>query len=503
MKQWNKKDFEYWKSVYAQQNFAQQSIVEQNAMVDLAKSLLARISGDVNTSASVQPNVTSLSTLGVSADKPIELKAENLVNLRTLVGYLATENVAWKGQLIAGIKGKKQDPIKGGAQDVDTLTSKVNPNDLKNYKNFPNTTHLFVNAEALKSYLIDLKNKADKSGNQLFIVMVDSIITEANKIYAFNIKDTSEVESFDGELIIDQLPKLIDLNNLKSTGPILLKLKDIATPNDLTNWLKSNQVSITNGKLTELVDDVKAICKLIGYLWTRSKNLNVKLTKEGNEYTKRIEGLGKLYSCPVGTGKESIETSDQKIPESSVSSGVQKVLSTWTFPLMENKFSRTQVFNFINSAFALLNILSENAKASKSDQELLSILNGSIDLKNKLTEIKNNLADMETLAKKNWNELRLDTGIPNISEAIYREKISAASDNPMLAAKKTVLAVIQCIDNIQEILDGFKNFPILEKTFDESKIANQLQLANYQTNILRNVYDTGLDNLNAKLVGKK
>jgi len=293
------------------EDIAKQSITENIA---LAKKLLEHRLREVDPKSAETAS-------HISSDTDTGLKMTDLVNLGTLIRFLATNNIKYDGQPIA----YKYDP---NNQAITKL------NDDNNAVFISATTGTEVdfqkeeegyiaNKTLLANYLKHLRAKSQ--GNPVFRTPVGKMIDQLNMRFPTPLVEPVKksepgkpAEPADN-VVLDSLVKIMTIHagNPQLKGPVVLTARDIRTDTNLNAWLSSNNIAWQIGEelgkwtadeRTFVFGDVKNYnkCGIVHVLYTRARNLvgNAQTPEQKANYTYYMTQMletGRQMTGPDGT----------------------------------------------------------------------------------------------------------------------------------------------------------------------------------------------------------
>ena len=239
----------------------------------------------------------------ISHNGATALGSPQLESLGDLVQWLANNGSKVDGQLVA---------------------SAAKPADDENYTLYKLETHtntpqqrgqdpagLYVNADLLKKYITSLQAEETSHPNAIFQKELSSLIEDANQALGLNIPVQYQAPEkvLPDAAIVDNVPQIIDPNNLAATGNIPLTYGDLKNTTAFTAWLSKFNVSVKGNPVYvknpnyDFKKVVDAIVARAQYLITRAVDV---ASKEGAEiYARAASALSGMF----GEGKTSPATS--------------------------------------------------------------------------------------------------------------------------------------------------------------------------------------------------
>jgi hypothetical protein len=166
----------------------------------------------------------------------------------------------------------------------------------------------WINAEALKKYLVSLQSDPKLKNNVMFQVQLLKLIQDANRQLDVDVSEEySEPEKMD--TMVDALPNPIDPKQWGQAGDPKNKLTvgDLQSPETLNAWLGKTGIGIkgADGKTTTIRDQDFDLCAIINVLNTRAKSLLQRATPESKAsataYVRHVTDIAaKTPNCQLG-----------------------------------------------------------------------------------------------------------------------------------------------------------------------------------------------------------
>ena len=174
----------------------------------------------------------------------------------------------------------------------------------------------WINADALKRYLVSLQSDEKLRTNVIFQVQLLKLIQDANKQLDADISEKYETPEKPDNYPIDQVPKVLMANDSKP-GTELLTYGDLKSREALTSWLTGHNIGLGSPQNTLAANPDKFdLCGAVNVLYYRaSRHLQTSARPEDTErfkiYMARIEKVGSEMSCQL-TGQPGQQAQQQQ-----------------------------------------------------------------------------------------------------------------------------------------------------------------------------------------------
>lgn len=162
----------------------------------------------------------------------------------------------------------------------------------------------WINADALKKYLISLQGDHKLKSNVMFQVQLLKLVQDANKQLDADISEKYEAPEKPDNYPIDQVPKVLMANDSKP-GSELLTYGDLKSREALTSWLTGHNIGLGSAQNTLATNPDKFdLCGAINVLYyraTRHSQLSARPedTERFKIYIGRMEKLASEMSCQL------------------------------------------------------------------------------------------------------------------------------------------------------------------------------------------------------------
>jgi hypothetical protein len=397
---------------------AQDQNAYYKAIGDLKSSLIDNLSKEFSGSKQFE----------TSRGKEASPNQNDLVSLDNLLGFLASNIVNYTNPY-AQLVFQKLDE-----SNIDQLTEvEKGLYSSGAYKKYKTRT---VYVEGFKQYLLKLRKDAIDSKNNLFILYVGKIISEANAAFGLSIPAMNEKEApeltadISSEQIFDYIPKVFNLANpTKNGSDLAINVKNLKNPEDFESFVKTMYIFTGEGKEPRVPAE-EDYCLILSGLVQRANtkpsiNFQTQSGKIARYYRDLLKNLQKAFACPVtptntkeegaGAKDHSSSTSDSK-PGEKVSTKVKNILERYNtggrfpYPFEEDGFDFNLIKNFLGVTREILSIpeLSQglgtllgtfSSQASRVETYMNRIIKdiGSEYLNYSITNVDNNAAKLKGL----------------------------------------------------------------------------------------------------------
>lgn len=173
----------------------------------------------------------------------------------------------------------------------------------------------WINADALKKYLISLQSDEKLRTNVMFQVQLLKLVQDANKQLDADISEKYEAPEKPDNYPIDQVPRVLVANDSKQ-GSELLTYGDLKSRESLTSWLTGHNIGLGSAQNTLATNPDKFdLCGAVNVLYYRAtRHLQLSARAEDTErfklYVARLQKLSSEMSCQL-TGQPGQQGTNQ------------------------------------------------------------------------------------------------------------------------------------------------------------------------------------------------
>lgn len=217
-------------------------------------------------------NPVSGSGISYEGDAAPRYDDSSLENLGALVSFLAMNKITVGGKRAAYMANEATPELEAN-QDYHYYKLEGNAGLVEVQDRTKITNGYFVNKNLLVKFIQSRQAKLATKPNKTEEVQLGALIEQANDLLDTNIDPKFNPNTIDLESNVDSLPVTLDEANMYDvSGKLILKLKDLQSPESLNDWLNENKINVkANGKDIPVTDPAFDRCVVVRYLHGRAK----------------------------------------------------------------------------------------------------------------------------------------------------------------------------------------------------------------------------------------
>jgi len=246
-----------------------------------------------------------LSVPKFTSEKPNADLRMQAKDLNSMLAFLRLKGIAYNDLKIVYPNDATHEKRTEKTIDSNFELSSKDPKIQELYAPYPDENPIyFIYKDGLIAYLRDLKSK----NIPLLTLQADRLIDQANNELGLKMsKEIAKEEIKIGpDVVIDELPSPLTLENATESGTAVISGKDLASFSTPSTFIGNILGKLKYTKDDKVVDlrtiDKGTICEVVNILMTRAKNHKDARPDDPrfDAYLKAVTQIASTYSCPAG-----------------------------------------------------------------------------------------------------------------------------------------------------------------------------------------------------------